>query len=74
MSEKTTGTFSNFAGVNKSQPLISEANFQLLKEAQQRLSQTTGFSPQVSKLINALITPERIDEVEQQFKTQFEAI
>lgn len=70
MSEKTTDTNQSPIGASKSQPLITEANFQLLRSVQQRLTEATGFSPQVSKLLNSLITKEALNDLEQRFKEQ----
>ena len=51
-------------------PLINEGNFQLLKAAQQRITEKTGISPQLSVLINLLITEDAIDRVENVVKSQ----
>ncbi len=68
MSEKETDN--KVSGELTSQPLISEENFQLLCDAQRRLSQQTSLSPKISVLVNLLITEARILEVEQQLKSQ----
>jgi arginyl-tRNA--protein-N-Asp/Glu arginylyltransferase len=42
---------------------LSEENYQLLKQYQQRVSEVTGFSPDVKKIVNDLITVENMDRV-----------
>ena len=47
-----------------SPPLISEENFQLLKESQRRIAQDTGISPTVRIIVNRLISKEQLAKVE----------
>jgi len=42
---------------------LSEENYQLLKQYQQRVSEATGFSPDVRKIVNDLITVENMEKI-----------
>ena len=46
------------------QPLISEDNFQLLKESQRRIALDTGISPTVRIILNRLISKDQLVKVE----------
>ncbi len=48
----------------QSQPMVSEQNFQLLKDAQRRISLATGMSPTVRIILNRVINQEQIAIVE----------
>ena len=54
----------------QSQPLVSDQNFQLLKEAQRRISFATGMSPTLRIILNRVINQEQIATVENQFIEQ----
>lgn len=50
--------------------LITDENFQQLKELQQRIYECTEMSPSVRKLINLIITQENLNNVEQSLLNQ----
>ena len=64
---------SNTSQFNKNEEprhLITDENFQQLKELQQRIYERTEMSPSVRKLINLIITQENLNNVEQSLLNQ----
>ncbi len=47
---------------SKKTTFLNDETFALLKEAQQRLQDDTGFSPSLKVLINDVVTPEAVNQ------------
>lgn len=56
------------------QPLISEDNFQLLKESQRRIALDTGISPTIRIILNRLISKDQLVKVESGLIEQFKQL